>query len=297
MWHPTIMVSLVRNLSFVDDVFSLVESFRKLNWFYKVLICFSLERNLSFLFHALPLKKKTKTNNEVINLKSTSSKSKLRPPVIHCLHGVRVLSFVFILIYHIFTEAETPSCELCHSHHHQSKILLEDNLLQVVNAEKQFLKQLVTNAAIWVDTFLLISGFLVAHSILYSSGTRRTIGAQLRNHPKRLLHRYIRLTPSVAGVLLLSILVEPLGSGPIWYQYVQQSQMTCHNNWWPLFAYVNNFFKLNQLNQMPTEVRLFLIANSVANRRFFSVSTTSLVSGSRYAILSHITPVDYVSDQ
>ncbi len=73
-------------------------------------------------------------------------------------------------------------------------------------------------------------------------------------HPKRLLHRYLRLTPSVAGVLMLSILIEPLGSGPVWHQYVDLSQATCHQNWWALFLYVNNIFKLNQANQMPSEV-------------------------------------------
>lgn len=129
-----------------------------------------------------------------------------------------------------------------------------DNLLQIINAEKQFVKQLITNASLWVDTFLLLSGFLTAHSVLYRSGQNRTVRNQLLGHPKRLLHRYIRLTPSVAGTLLLSLMVEPLGSGPVWFQYTDNSKTTCHDNWWLLFLYANNFFKLNQLGQAPTEV-------------------------------------------
>ena len=136
------------------------------------------------------------------------------------------------------------------------------NLLKIIDAERNFIKQLITNASLWVDTFFLLSGFLVAHSMLYQRPNQKSseqsesakLWSHLVEHPKRLLHRYLRLTPSVAGVLMLSILIEPLGSGPVWHQYVDLSQATCHQNWWALFLYVNNIFKLNQANQMPSEV-------------------------------------------
>lgn len=136
------------------------------------------------------------------------------------------------------------------------------NLLKIIDAERNFMKQLITNASLWVDTFFLMSGFLVAHSMLYQKrkadeSESAKLWSHIVQHPKRLLHRYLRLTPSVAGVLMLSILIEPLGSGPVWHQYVSMSQMTCHKNWWLLFLYVNNIFKLNQVNQMPSEVSAF----------------------------------------
>lgn len=262
---------------------------KETNFFFKILYCFSLARNFKFLFAttsttSLVQKRKLEALQEKISqlqlnslgrsspsvsaalqldgdhstlrtpspaqlTESTSksnllhSPSKLIRPQVDCLHGIRFISFLFILTYHTFTEAQVPSA----------------NLLQIIDAERNFVKQLITNAALWVDTFFLLSGFLVAHSMLYqkakpNESETSKLWSHILQHPKRLLHRYLRLTPSVVGVLMLSILIEPLGSGPVWYQYVGMSQMTCHKNWWVLFLYINNFFRLNQMNAPPNEV-------------------------------------------
>ena len=140
-------------------------------WFFKLLICFSLKRNLSYLLHNT----QTSVNNNItcnedavavtlrqqqwsVNNQSfsttrlndhdyvafTASVSSLMPehseensrwsidteeryeishedlspngiksrrPQIECLHGIRFVSFLFILIYHTFTEGQMPSGE------------------------------------------------------------------------------------------------------------------------------------------------------------------------------------------
>ena len=145
------------------------------------------------------------------------------------------------------------------------KINFKENLLKVIDVERNFTLQLVTNAALWVDTFFLLSGFLVAHSALHQCNKTNHLTTTtkispsfhlLLNHPRRILHRYLRLTPSIGGVLALSILIEALGSGPLWYQYVGLSKATCHKYWYGLFLYVNNFWNMNQPNKPPTEVRI-----------------------------------------
>lgn len=80
----------------------------------------------------------------------------------------------------------------------------------------------------------------------------------LKQHPKRIFHRYIRLTPSVAGVVALSILIEIFGSGPLWHNYVNLSQKSCHKNWWNIFLYVNNFCNLNSPAYPQREVIIIL---------------------------------------
>ncbi|KAI2797470.1 hypothetical protein BLOT_013027 [Blomia tropicalis] len=240
------------------------------NWYNRLFLCFSWKRNFEILARTtsnnVKLKKLAPTVipeaiNDVKPSSSTSAinvsqealqsgevnygatKPKLVRPQITCFDGIRFISFSFILTYHTFTAAQQPS----------------SNLLDVIKAETGFINQLVTNAALWVDTFFLLSGFLVAHSVLYQRrNSDYKVWHQIWSHPKRLLHRYLRLTPSIAGVLMLSILIEVFGSGPLWNEYVVLSKSTCHKNWWLLFLYVNNIFRLNQPMSYPSECLAYL---------------------------------------
>ncbi|KAH9426383.1 hypothetical protein DERP_010951 [Dermatophagoides pteronyssinus] len=243
----------------------------KKNFIIRLLLCFDLERNLGFLFRTNSLHSSKKNETKQIN----------------CLHGIRVLSFLFILIYHTFTEAQVPSY----------------NLVKYLHAEKEFIYQFVTNAALWVDTFFLLSGFVMAHSFLNQFGFKYTnlnnnnnnnnhnnnehqnqptiqhnpsMIDHLKQHPKRIFHRYIRLTPSVAGVVALSILIEIFGSGPLWHNYVNLSQKSCHKNWWNIFLYVNNFCNLNSPAYPQRECLSYLWYLAV-DMQFFIISPLLII--------------------
>lgn len=125
------------------------------------------------------------------------------------------------------------------------------NLFVILLKQRNFLFQIVTNASLWVESFLLLSGFLVAYGILreYSNKSLKNF-----NPLSRIIHRYFRLTPSLIGVIAFSIVQEVMTSGPIWNQYVQNSQSSCHVNWWTNLLYVNNIVGLNQLGKPQTEV-------------------------------------------
>lgn len=270
-----------------------------------LILCFSLYTNLNFLLKTskperaitspLLFKPQKDTSDEIPNTtteivesqadlvtaEANQTNKRVQRPQIGCLHGIRFTSFFFILLYHVFTEAQVPST----------------NLVQIIVGERQFMRQLITNASLWVDTFFVLSGLVSAHSLLYSSASEQSMWSILRDHPKRVFHRYLRLTPSVAGVLSLSILIEVLGSGPLWYKYVELSKSTCHRNWWTIFLYVNNIFKLNQPDQLPREVskqssgRIWVVIVCVP------VPWLSLVFGSGHAILRNFPPFNCSSHE
>ncbi|XP_054166229.1 nose resistant to fluoxetine protein 6-like [Oppia nitens] len=99
--------------------------------------------------------------------------------------------------------------------------------------------QIITNAMLWVDIFFLLSGFLCAYSVLREvkqTSVRKYAG----NILWKIIHRYIRLTPSLMAMIGFSIILEVMSSGPHWYQYIDLSQQSCHKKWWINILYVTN---------------------------------------------------------
>lgn len=122
-----------------------------------------------------------------------------------------------------------------------------------------------TNAYIWVDNFFLMTGFLIGYCFFtFSPQTSSYVNSSssflskaslaVFLHFQFLLHRYLRLTPSVAAVLGLSILVEPFGSGPRWYKYVEKSIKTCHQDGWYHLLYIANLLDMSQAGRAMSEV-------------------------------------------
>ncbi len=125
------------------------------------------------------------------------------------------------------------------------------NLFEILESEKYFLMQIITNASLWVEAFFLLSGFLCAYGAIRD--LRRT-SIKKYNPLKNIVHRYLRLTPSLIGVIAFSVLQEIMASGPQWFTYIEISEHSCHKYWWTNLLYINNIVGLNQLGQNPTEV-------------------------------------------
>ncbi|XP_069694765.1 nose resistant to fluoxetine protein 6-like [Periplaneta americana] len=101
----------------------------------------------------------------------------------------------------------------------------------------------LVNFRIAVDTFLLLSGLLVAYVFLKQM---RRPDARF-NIPLHYLHRYIRLTPVIAVLLLIQLsLMDHLGSGPLWSgnEFITD---TCRENWWAMLLYIQNYYYGEQM--------------------------------------------------
>ena len=97
--------------------------------------------------------------------------------------------------------------------------------------------QVPLNATVSVDTFFLMSGLLVAYTML----------RELEHYKGRFnfaifyIHRYLRLTP-VYGMILgfIATLLVYISYGPNW-QLVHYMREGCRWNWWSHFLYINNY--------------------------------------------------------
>jgi peptidoglycan/LPS O-acetylase OafA/YrhL len=100
---------------------------------------------------------------------------------------------------------------------------------------------MVFGGTLSVDTFFLLSGFLMGYLTLKHLDKAKTI-----NPLMMYLHRYIRLTPAYGLIMLvLSTIILHFGSGPTW-NFMERQADTCQENWWTNLLYINNFVNSDQ---------------------------------------------------
>ncbi|KAK0159787.1 hypothetical protein PV327_010863 [Microctonus hyperodae] len=113
-----------------------------------------------------------------------------------------------------------------------------------------------------VDTFFVLSGFLMSYIFLNQMSKNQKF-----NPLQYYFHRYIRLTPAVGAILLLTIFIFPLiNLGPVWHQSIEEQKNHCSKIWWPMLLYVSNYVETehvycqNHLWYLPVEMQLFWIS-------------------------------------
>ncbi|XP_017146827.1 nose resistant to fluoxetine protein 6 [Drosophila miranda] len=142
--------------------------------------------------------------------------------VIPCLHGIRCLTIIWIILGHGYMF-----------------LLLAPNVnaYEIIAWAQTPYSMVLQSGTTSVDTFFLLSGLLLVMSTLRE--LERTSG---RLHvPLMYLHRVVRLTPVLAlAVLFFMTLFPRLDSGPLWKQFTASSQL-CSDTWWATLLYVQNY--------------------------------------------------------
>ncbi len=98
-------------------------------------------------------------------------------------------------------------------------------------------------------TIFVISGFLTSYIILKMTARRYS---NFRYLPFLTL-RYLRLMPQLFIYILLSFLLQPLFSGPIWRVYTEKLANNCYKNWWINALNLQNFLSMQE-SVMPVEL-------------------------------------------
>ncbi|XP_039962162.1 nose resistant to fluoxetine protein 6 [Bactrocera neohumeralis] len=144
------------------------------------------------------------------------------PNVIQCLNGLRCFSMMWVVFGHGYmTFYELP---------HINK----DKVYTWIETPYSMLVQ---NATLCVDTFFFMSGLLMLWGAFREM--ERTKGKL--NLGMMYFHRYIRLTPVVAVVILyIMSLYKYSGHGPMWMKIGTQDER-CSDTWWATLLYVQNY--------------------------------------------------------
>ena len=148
----------------------------------------------------------------------------MRPNEIRCLHGLRVLTMVWIIIVHTLQYNEWSGF---------------GRIFENVGSLQNPLLHPIFNANYVVDNFFLMSGLLAAYTTWYShQGTSSNFNAL-----SSLLARYLRLTPQVLLISLLYILLPVIGNGPFWYDMTHYAAKYCEKNWWINLLHLQAFYR------------------------------------------------------
>lgn len=143
--------------------------------------------------------------------------------VLEPLHGMRVITMAWIILGHTFF---------------YKSYVLSGGLFEALEYGKSFPFQIVLNVFPAVETFVTMSGILVAYSSLHKLEKRQ--GSF--NPFSYFLHRYLRLTPAFILVSLLMILLPLTGSGPVWNETLQPFAKACEKRWWTNILYIGSWF-------------------------------------------------------
>ncbi|KAH8416364.1 hypothetical protein KR222_000737 [Zaprionus bogoriensis] len=144
------------------------------------------------------------------------------PNVIHCLNGLRCFSMMWV----VFGHGYMTFYDLPHINRNQYYTWLQTPY-----------SMLVQNGSLCVDTFFFMSGLLMCWGAFREM--ERTKGKL--NIPMMYFHRYIRLTPVVAVVVLyIMSLYKYSGAGPMWFKLGTQDAR-CADTWWATLLYVQNY--------------------------------------------------------
>ncbi|CAN0199960.1 unnamed protein product [Ascophyllum nodosum] len=165
------------------------------------------------------------------------------------LDGVRSLSMLWVLLGHTLLYNIASSA----GYTNVNDLLPQDGsgFLARLTA------QVIPGGFLSVDTFFLMSGFLVSSVVLLKLD-KMSPGRYLWI-AQAYLHRYLRLTPTLAFVALMMWKILPLfGEGPAWWPAMVNQQESCSKYWWVEITYLTNFIPWPPLNSGCTLISWYL---------------------------------------
>lgn len=104
---------------------------------------------------------------------------------------------------------------------------------------------LVVNGANIVQSFFVISGFLIA--VLFENHVSHAKNANWSLLVKAFVLRYIRFAPLIFLTMLIhATWLYRFGSGPFWDKVTFAERQYCRNNWWTNVLFLDNYINVDE---------------------------------------------------
>ncbi|KAL3271382.1 hypothetical protein HHI36_021866 [Cryptolaemus montrouzieri] len=154
-----------------------------------------------------------------------------------CLDGIKVLSMMWVILGHTYLLLLLAASV--------------DNLFYLETWAKETKNMFFLSATLAVDSFFTIGGLLTVY--VFMKSPPMDMKDSFMKIPFLYLHRYLRLTPAFAIMVLIYAtgLINYISNGPKWY-YMNQAVEQCANNWLAALLYVQNYMGYNNFCMVQT---------------------------------------------
>ena len=156
--------------------------------------------------------------------------TKQPPTAITSINGIRVISMFWVILCHIHLWVVVYGGKI------------DNNLTLLDDIAPRFTFQVIVNGFFSVDSFFFLSGVLVAYLTLRDMARKKGKFSILMYY----IHRYLRLTPTLAFVMFFAwFLTLHLADGPIYQKKVgvgSEWYQSCEQYWWTNLLYINNLY-------------------------------------------------------
>jgi peptidoglycan/LPS O-acetylase OafA/YrhL len=186
-------------------------------------------------------------------------------------HGIRFINTFMLIVSHKCMEVDFNPIS---------------NRTEMSLFSKNPLTVLVRASYLYTDTFIMLSGMLVAYSFVGRLQRNQNI-----NVLKEIAARYFRVVPPMAALILFGTFILPLlGNGPKWNMLITDQSQLCKQNWWRNFLMVHNWFGFENIcmthtHHVGTDFGLFISAPLLVTflykyprRASFTIFTLAVIS-------------------
>ncbi|XP_044761570.1 nose resistant to fluoxetine protein 6-like [Coccinella septempunctata] len=194
---------------------------------------------------------------------------RLSPGSITCIHGIRFFGMLWVCTIHsIFFQADYVR-----------------NVPYAYRISEDFASQVMSNSTYSVDTFLFISGFLLAY--LYYKTKKMVDGpvsysGKIYEFIMMFLHRVVRLSPPYIIVILISDVLYTYLRRTSSLESSEQPDIMCARYWWRNLLYINNLFPRNEMClswswYLSLDTQAFVITSSLIIVSTFAFKTATMI--------------------
>ncbi|KAL3271385.1 hypothetical protein HHI36_021869 [Cryptolaemus montrouzieri] len=199
-----VVVGIVILITILSTIYEIVIDYKEMEAKHEALIAFSMYSNGKKLIRS------SKNQDQLL-----------------CLNGLKALSMGWVVLGHTYANIGTSAAA--------------DNLFAINDWMNDLKNMPIMSATLSVDTFFTIGGVLTMYTFMKTEymGLEKSFKAV----PLMYLHRYLRLTPALAILVLIyaSGLLKYVSDGPRWPSIDDFLITVCSKYWWSSLLYTQNY--------------------------------------------------------